>query len=144
MKILFLFCTMVFVGCSPILSSLDGGGIERVDGRFYYDPLEATSRYSTRPSGASANVTRAAWYNHGVAHSYRFTIDAPRFIRYIHLETLGAMVKQIKSPVDADTRIDVNVRASEIRAIQKTVSLQREADDIIIGFKVYAQREGLQ
>ena len=162
MKVLCLFCTMVFVGCSSILSSLDGGGIELVDGDFYYDPLEATSRYSTRPAGASANVTRAAWYNHGVAHSYRFTIDAPRFIRYIHLETLGApmknldiyarlndadnwkMVKQIKSPVDADTRIDVNVRASEIRAIQKTVSLQRDADDIIIGFKVYAQKEGSQ
>ena len=56
----------------------------------------------------------------------------------------GKWFKQIKSPVDADTRIDVNVRASEIRAIQKTVSLQRDADDIIIGFKVYAQKEGSQ
>ena len=162
MKVLCLFCTMVFIGCSSILSSLDGGGIELVDGDFYYDPLEATSRYSTRPSGASANVTRAAWYNHGVAHSYRFSLDVPRFIRHVYIETLGApvknldiyaqlndadnwkMVNQIKSPVDNSTRIEINVRASEIRMIQKTVSLRRDADDIIIGFKVYAQKEFLQ
>ena len=163
MKVLCLFCTMFFVGCADIVSSLDDGGTELVSGKFYYDPLKATSRYSTNPSSShSAYRTRQARYDHGIAHSYRFSIDTPRFIRYMHLDTLGnpiknvevytrltdadswKLVKQFKLPVKTTTRIDLNVRASEIRVIQKTVSLQRDADDIIIGFKVYAQREGLQ
>ena len=162
MKILFPLCTLVFVGCSAILSSLDDGGTELVSGTFYYDPLKATSRYSAVPSRHSAYHTNAARYDHGLAHSYCFSIDTPRFIRYFYLDTLGAPVKnldvytrltdpdswklveQLKSPIDTNTRIDLNVRASEIRVIQKTVSLRREADDIIIGFKVYAQKEGLQ
>ena len=162
MKILLLFGTMVFVGCSAILSSLDDGGTELIPGTFYYNPLKATSKYSRNPSIQSAYQTRQAWYDHGLAHSYHFSIDAPRFIRYMHLDTLGVpvknvevytrltdtdswkLLKQFKSPVDTTTRIDLNVRASEIRVIQKTVSLQRDADDIIIGFKVYAQKEGLQ
>ena len=162
MKILFPLCTLVFVGCSAILSSLDDGGTELVSGKFYYDSLKATSRYSAVPSRHSAYHTNAARYDHGLAHSYCFSIDTPRFIRYFYLDTLGAPVKnldvytrltdpdswklveQLKSPVDTNTRIDLNVRASEIRVIQKTVSLRREADDIIIGFKVYAQKEGLQ
>ena len=157
MKILFLFSTMVFVGCASILSSLDGGGNELVPGTFYHEPLKVTIRYSKNLSTDSAYRTKLDRYHDKNPHSYCFSIDAPRLIRYIYLDIPGdpvtnleiytrltdadswKRVKQLKSPVGTNTRIDLNVRASEIRVIQRTVSLRREADDIITGFKVYAQ-----
>lgn len=58
-------------------------------------------------------------------------------IRRTHADT-WKLLKEIKSPVAANTCIDINARATEIRVIQKTVSLRREADDIITAFRVYA------
>ena len=145
-----LFLALFVPGCSSILQSIDSGGTELVPGTFYHEPLKVTTRYST-------NSYTDSGYGYDLSHSYCFSIDRPRFIRYIHIDTLGEpvrnvhiytrlantdsweLVKQLKSPIDTSTRINLNVRASEIRAIQKTVSLRREADDIIIGFKVYAQ-----
>ena len=152
MKILFLFLAIVWASCVPTLSNLDGGGTELVPGTFYHELLKVTSRYST-------NSHINSGYGYDLSHSFCFTLDVLRFIRYIYIDTVGdpvknlniytrisdtdrwTLVKQLKSPVDANTRIDLNVRASEIRVIQKTMSLREESEDIITGFRVYAQSQ---
>lgn len=152
MKILFLFLTVVWGGCVPNLSTLDSGGTELVPGTFYHEPLKVTSRYS-------ANSYTASDYGYDFSHSFCFNLGALRFVQYIYIDTVGdpvknlniytrisdadrwKLIKQLKSPVDGNTRIDLNVRASEIRVIQKTMSLRRESEDIITGFRVYAQSQ---
>ena len=41
LKILILLSTIVFIGCSAVLSSLDDGGTELVSGKFYEESLPA-------------------------------------------------------------------------------------------------------
>ena len=77
----------------------------------------------------------------------------------MHIETLGGpiknvdiytrrfdgdvwkLVKQCKGYIHTSTRIALNVRASDIRVVQKTVSTRRQPDDLVIGLKVYAKKQ---
>lgn len=157
LKILILLAAIVFVGCSAILSSLDDGGTELVSGEFYDESLPA------RTTGPGLDRIGTARRTHeienGTVPSFHFAFNEPRFIRYFYLDTAGGpvrnldifiwlsdaetwkLVKKIKSPVNTTTRIDLNRRTSEIRVIQKTLSLRRESDEMITGFRVYAQKE---
>ena len=157
MKVLILLGAIAFIGCSTVLSSLDDGGTELVSGRFYDQSLTATT------TGPGLNRIGTARQFHGIEYgtvpSFHFALNTPRFIRYFYLDTHGGpvrnldiytrlsdvenwkLVKEIKSPIKPNTRIDLNVRASEIRVIQKTLSLRRESDEMITGFKVYTQKE---
>lgn len=150
MKILFLFCLFTFVGCVASLSFLDDGGTELVQGALYdFDQRQATSR---------KDLSLPAISYRGIARIYHYTLDKTRFIRFMYIETLGdpiknvdiyaqrddssrwKLVKQFKSYVDMSTRIDINVRASKIYVVQKTLSTRRQPNDLIIGLKVYAQK----
>ncbi len=157
LKILILLSTIVFIGCSAVLSSLDSGGTELVSGEFYEESLPSTT------TGPGLDRIGAARRTHGIENgtvpSFQFALNRPRFIRYFYLDTRGGpvrnldifirlsdaetwkWVKEIKSPVNMTTRIDLNLRTSEIRVIQKTLSLRRESDEMITGFRVYAQKE---
>ena len=157
MKVLILLSTIAFIGCSAVLSSLDDGGTELVSGTFYDQSLTATT------TGPGLNRIGTARRTHGIEYgtvpSFHFALNTPRFIRHFYLDTRGGpvrnldiytrlndtetwkLVKEIKSPIKPTTRIDLNVRASEIRVIQKTLSLRRESDEMITGFEVYAQKE---
>lgn len=148
---LFLFCIVVVLGCSSVLPYLDGGESELIQGKFYdsFLPADTSRRALWLPAGSYR----------GIARIYQYAFDTPRFIRYIYLETLGdpiknvdiytqrndtdrwRLVQQYKSFIDMSTRIDMNVRASKIRVVQKTLSTRRQPDDLVIGFKVYAQSQ---
>ena len=157
MKVLILLSTIALIGCSAVLSSLDSGGTELVAGEFYDESLPSTT------TGPGLDRIMAARRTHGVENgtvpSFHFALNRPRFIRYFYLDTRGGpvrnldvfiwlsdtetwkLVKEIKSPVNMTTRIDLNLRTPEIRVIQKTLSLRRESDEMITGFRVYAQKE---
>ena len=149
MKIMFLIIGVI-AGCAPVLSTLDVGGTEVVDGEFYDVLIKSTTR-------GWAPTT----YNTDVAHAYHFVLDKPRFVRYMYLQTLGPPVKnvdvytrrtstdtwkrikQIKSPVDETTRIDLNIRVDAIRVIPRTIVFRGiKSWGVISGFIVYAQKEG--
>ena len=49
------------------------------------------------------------------------------------------IAKQLKRPVDAATRIGINMRADDIRVVQKTAVLN--GLDFIEDIEVYAQRK---
>ena len=51
------------------------------------------------------------------------------------------LVKQFKGYLHTSTRIALNVRASDIRVVQKTISTRRQPDDLVIGLKVYAKKQ---
>lgn len=86
-------------------------------------------------------------------HSY--TLNEPRFIRYIQLNTIDPvknldiyvrvgdgdwkMARQLKEPVDSSSRIDINMRACDIRVVQKTVGWDRL--DFVKDFDVYVQKK---
>ena len=157
MKVLILLSAIALIGCSAVLSTLDSGGTELVSGEFYEESLPS------RTTGPGLDRIGAARRTHGIEDgtvpSFHFALNEPRFIRYFYLDTRGGPVrnldifirlsdaetwkfaKEIKSPVNMTTRIDLNLRTSEIRVIQKTLSLRRESDEIITGFRVYAQKE---
>ena len=143
MKGLFLFFAVFLTGCS--LSALDTGGVERVKGTFYFAIM-------------GDGIVQNSAHIWSVASACYFVLDEPRFIQYMHIQTsdpiknldvytlLGKeswnLIKQIKSPIDATTRIVINRRAKEIRGVQKTVSQRK--NDYITGFEVYAQKEDKQ
>lgn len=149
LSIPYLFCLFTFVGCVSSLSFLDDGGTELVRGELYdFDQRQATSR-------KDLSLPTVAY--RGMARIYQYTLLKPRFIRFMYIETLGnpiknvdiyaqrntdrwILVKQFKSYVDMSTRIYLNVRASKIYVVQKTVSTRRQPDDLVIGLKVYAQK----
>ena len=160
LKVPILLSVIAFIGCSAVLSSLDSGGTEQVSGEFYDESLPAIT---TGPGlGRIGTARRTHGIENGTVPSFHFALNRPRFIRYFYLDTRGGpvrnldiytrlndtetwkWVKEIKSPVKPTTRIDLNIRASEIRVIQKTLSLRRESDEMITGFKVYAQKERSQ
>ncbi len=157
LKILILLSAIAFIGCSAVLSSLDGGGTELVSGEFYDESLPSTT---TGPGLSRLGPARQTHgLEDGTVPSFHFALNRPRFIRYFYLDTRGGpvrnldisiwlsdtetwkLVKEIKSPVNMTTRIDLNLRTSEIRVIQKTLSLRRDSDEMITGFRVYVQKE---
>ena len=166
MKILFLFFAIFLAGCSSILTSLDTGGVERVDGTYRFDFAGERGRdwqhreTPDTPQGSGP-------------YTYYFTMETPRFVRYLYaviphepVRNVGVytrrddkrqweLIKQIKKPLTSTTRIDINRRAIEIRLVQKTVSRNRDyvswsltgkprdkkdKNEVITGFEVYAQK----
>ena len=166
MKILFLLSTILLAGCSAILTSLDTGGIESVEGTYRFEFVGERGRYwqdretPDTPQGSGP-------------YAYYFTMDTPRFVQYLYAviphdpvrnvtvytrpdeKTRWELIRQIKKPLTSATRIDINRRAREIRLVQKTVSRNRDyvswsltgkprektdQNEVITGFEVYAQK----
>ena len=151
--------------------SLDGGGIEQVEGEYYYElKYMFQSRTAHRWKGKSPTQVRVDLadnryfrsqpkYNTGArgrAAAYYYCLDTPRFIRYIHLDTVDPIknlyiyiwegedwktVKKMKKPVEAATRIDINRRTEAIRVVQSTVELKRNSQDHVTDFDVYVQKK---
>ncbi len=167
MKILFLFFAIFLAGCSAILTSLDTGGVERVDGTYRFEFVGKRGRYWQHREIPDTPQGRGPY-------AYYFTMDTPRFVRHLYaviphdpVRNVGVytrrddkrqweLIKQIKNPLTSTTRVDINRRASEIRLVQKTVSRNRDymslsltgkprektdKNEVITGFEVYAQKE---
>ena len=166
MKILFLFFAIFLAGCSAILTSLDTGGVERVDGTYCFEFVGKRGRYWQHRETPDTPQGRGPY-------AYYFTMDTPRFVRYLYaviphdpVRNVGVyarrddkrqweLIKQIKNPLTSTTRIDINRRAIEIRLVQKTVSRNHDymslsltgkprekidKNEVITGFEVYAQK----
>ena len=166
MKFLSLFFAILLIGCSAILTSLDTGGVERVDGTYRFEFVGERGRYWQHRETPDTPQGRGPY-------AYYFTMDTPRFVRYLYavaphdpVRNVGVytrrddkrqweLIKQIKNPLTSTTRIDINRRAIEIRLVQKTVSRnsdymslsltgkpreKTDKDEVITGFEVYAQK----
>lgn len=149
---LFLFCIVVVLGCSSILPYLDDGESELIQGRF-------SDNYWSPTTGNTLLTSPFLRGYEGIARVYQFSTDKSRFMHFMHIETLGGpiknvdiytrrsdgdvwkLVKQFKGYIHTSTSIALNVRASDIRVVQKTVSTRRQPDDLVIGLKVYAKKQ---
>ena len=157
---LFLLVCAGLIGCAPVGNLgviLGGGGVERVDGSYHME-LIGEGRY---PLALAKPIGNEMWYRRqivgdpGIATGYYYTLNEPRFIRYIQLNTIDPvknldiyvrvgdgdwkMARQLKEPVDSSSRIDINMRACDIRVVQKTVGWDRL--DFVKDFDVYVQKK---
>lgn len=98
------------------------------------------------------SLNRKRW--RGMVHYY--CLDSPRFIRYIRMDTVESIknidiyvwegetwqiVRQLKSPIDAQTRIDINRRTNAISAVHKTISYRKGSRGHITDLAVYVQKK---
>ena len=173
-KVLFVAASISLTSCTAMKDlgqSLDGGGVEQVEGEYYYElKFWLQSRSHHRWQGKSPTQVRAELadnvflrnqpkYNTGTrgrAMAYYYCLDTPRFIRYIHLNT-AAPIRNLhiyvwqgedwkiavkrENPVDAGTRIEINRRTEAIRVVQFTWDPERNSRDHVTDFEVYAQKK---
>lgn len=157
----------LLLGCTTVAQlgeTLDGGGVERIQGHFEKEIL-SKDKYKGFPPTSIVRTQARTFYvyrvtpennlGHAVATAYYFEIAKPRFIRHIRLHTdepvknikiyvredsdRWKLARQFKSPVDERTRIAINMRGDAIRVVQNTISWARP--DIITDIEVYAQKK---
>lgn len=169
MKAILISLLLPLSGCAnlaQLAESLDSRGVERIEGNFLKEVLSKDKFKGIRPTSTVKTKADKVFnvyhlspedqsIGHAVAMGYYFYTDLPRFIRYIKLRTaepvknidiyvrVGSenwmIARQLKSPVDSQTRIDINKRADAIRVVQKTVSWDRR--DIATDIEVYVQKK---
>ena len=177
-----ILCVVVLIGvfgCAAMKNlgqSLDGGGVEQVEGKYHVElkfrfesatehpflrkspvqimhDMEDNVYLRSQPKyDLNRSINRERW--RGMVHYY--CLDSPRFIRYIRMNTVDPIknidiyvwegetwqiARQLKSPIDAQTRIDINRRTNAISVVQNTISYRNGSQGHITDFAVYVQKK---
>ncbi len=158
-NVLLVFVCMELIGCVRLQNLgevLGGGGVELAEGRYHRESVGADRHPPSlnKQKGSMTYHDRIIVADGGTATGHHFTLNEPRFIRYILLKTVDpiknivvyvrtggenwTIARQLKKPVDAETRIEINMRADDIRVEQRTDI--PDTDDVIRDIKVYVQK----